>query len=61
MEIHKFTLELPRETTPAEAHQAGWDYLHAQNPRRVIDFSCTGWARHKSKPDMAVFIYSYKA
>jgi hypothetical protein len=62
MELYSFQLELPSETTLAEAYHAGRDYI--QNTLRLsqhADYNWTGSKPHPTMPGMKVFSYSYKA
>jgi hypothetical protein len=62
MQPHSFTLALPRETSFAEACQAGKDYLDNElRLRTYADYSCTRSGSHPTMSGMALFTYSYEA
>ena len=62
MELRSFKLLLPSKTTPAEAYDAGLNYI--QNTLRLSEYADYSWKGSKpypTMPRMAVFSYSYKA
>jgi hypothetical protein len=62
MELHSFKLELPSETTSAEAYKAGLNYIqNTLKLRRYADHSWNGSKPHPTMPGMRVFNCSYKA
>jgi hypothetical protein len=62
MELHSFQLELPSETTHAEAHNAGRHHI-AQTLKLRQSFDYRWWASrpHPTMSGMSIFSYNYKA
>ena len=62
MELHTFRLELPSETTHAEAHNAGRHHIEQTLKLREC-FEYRWWASrpHPTMSGMSIFSYNYKA
>ena len=62
MELHSFQLELPIETTHAEAHLAGRHHIEQTlKLREYVDYRWCASRPHPTLSGMSIFSYNYKA
>jgi hypothetical protein len=61
MELHTFRLELPSETTHAEAHNAGRHHIEQTlKPRQYYDYRWWASRPHPTMSGMSIFSYNYR-
>jgi hypothetical protein len=61
MELHTFRLELPSETTHAEAHNAGRHHIEQTlKARQYYDYRWWASRPHPTMSGMSIFSYNYK-